>query len=632
MRVTLVDNVLMSYADGRYVFDLQPHLGLISLIAVLRLAGHDATLYDPKLDLAWGTVELGRDFYRTIAERIVATAPDVVGFTSLGCNFVCTVKIAQHTRALRPDIPIVLGGPHASILDREILARYIQFDVIARGEAEATIAAVVAALAGQAPLATVAGLSYRSGGAVVRTVDAGPVLDLEALPFAAYDAYPIAKLGLTELRVDAGRGCPFACTFCSTASFFGRRYRLKSAPKLVAELNRLAAAYGVRSFSLSHDLFTVSKAKVREFCAAVSGRGYDWNCSARMDCVDAALLEEMRGAGCNAIYYGIETGSRRMQTVVGKQLDLDLYHPIFAKTIALGMAPTASFIIGYPNETAADKDETLNLIGETLERYPGELTLQLHLLTPEPGTAMHAQFASTLAYDGHISDYNFPALEADDTAVIGGDKDVFVCHHYFGDDPEREANIAVADGYLELRRLERDVLLALRRADESFAALVREYGAFSRRSAGPAAEKLARYVAARCGDHPLTDAVRYLAAAAKLRIDAGERSSALDPAAPIRLATYVLPLDDIRDGPEVVRRLRRGEPLDSAPLPVACRLLFAAPDLSRRDTFEVDRLTFDIAVNLARGTTLAELETRFARDVVQPRFATLQLLGAVMHA
>ena len=53
--------------------------------------------------------------------------------------------------------------------------------------------------------------------------------------------------------------------FCSTATFFGRKYRVKAAEKLVSELKCLNSAYNITEFSLQHDLFTVNRRKVLEF-------------------------------------------------------------------------------------------------------------------------------------------------------------------------------------------------------------------------------------------------------------------------------------------------------------------------------------------------------------------------------
>jgi radical SAM superfamily enzyme YgiQ (UPF0313 family) len=631
MRVTFVDNLLLEPSASGFKFDLQPHLGLISLTAVLRNAGHVATIVDPKRELAAGRLALAPGFYGAVAESIAATQPDVAGFTSLGCNFVCTVKIAQSLRSMRPKLPIVLGGPHATILDREIMERYPAFDAVVRNEAETSVTATVESLAaGRAPH-DVEGVTFRHRDRIVRTKDAGPILDLDSLPFPAYDAYPIEQFGLTSLAIDAGRGCPFRCSFCSTASFFGRRYRLKSAGRLVAEMDRLAETYGVTSFNLSHDLFTVNKLKIREFCEAVAPRHFRWGCSARMDCVDDALLAEMQRAGCASIYYGVETGSGRMQKVVQKDLDLSLYHPRLTKTLDLGMTATASFITGYPGETPADQDETLELIGESLMRYGPALNLQLHLLTPEPGTAMLANHRETLAYDGHVTDFNFPTLEPDDAEVMAADPETFVCHHYYADE-RRADNVEVTEAFRQLYPLGGPFLARLRREGETFSALVRAYGHFCRRSRASGKARVVDFVRSRLGnEHPLYDAARYVATRGELARE--PRRAVLEPhqSLPLQLGTNVGLLPRMRDGVEVLERLQTGLPYDE-PLPLEFRLLLATPDIARLQLVRVDYLTYRIARRLRRISTAADLASRFGRGPASRRLEALCLLGAVVEA
>jgi hypothetical protein len=634
MRVAFVDNILLERSDDRAEVVLQPHLGLIALIAALRAGGHEGLLYDPKIAIERGDLALGAGVYDAIAERVAALDADVVGFTSLGCNFASTIKIARALRRLRPSTPIVLGGPHATILDREILERYDVFDAIVRGEADRTIAALANALDGRASLGTVAGVTYRDAGTVVRSSDAPAVDDLDALPFPAYDAYPIRELGLEMLAVDAGRGCPFHCTFCSTATFFGRRYRLKSSARLVDELDRLQRDYGVHRFTLNHDLFTVDKRKVRAFCAAVADRGYTWSCSARMDCVDDALLAEMATAGCNAIYYGVETGSRRLQRVVEKNLDLDLFHPRVAASLAVGMRVTASLITGYPNETRADREETLALLGESVERYGPELDLQLHLLTPEPGTSLHNAFAETLAYDGNVTDFTFPAIEPDDAALAASDPVTFVCHHFYDAGLPRDENLAIVAAYRTLASLHRAVLRALARACGSFVDLVTAFARFALESPRSPAQRLAAFVDARLGAaHPLADVVRFASAAASLRPE--DRPFVVAPAAdePIVLARSVRPLGLSRDARAALERLEAADDeKELAAMPRAPQLLLGAHDLRGYDAFPVDTVTAALAEALLEPTTLADLRKRFAPVEVDGRVAALCLVGAVVAA
>jgi len=520
MRVVFVDNLLFEDAEGIRRYILQPHLGLLSLIAVLEGDGHEGLLLDPKVEVTHGQLRLEAGLYERIARRVVAMRPDAVGFTSLGCNFICTAKAAAHVKRLEPDVPILLGGPHATVLDRAILERFPQFDVVARNEAECTILPLLAALAHRA-FDAVPGITFRRAGTVCQNPGQPLIADLDTLPFPAYHRYPVHELGLTSLRVDAGRGCPFQCTFCSTAAFFGRKYRLKTAARLAAELDRLHAAYGITDFALTHDLFTVNRQKVGEFCDAIAGRGYTWKCSARMDCVDDELLERMGAAGCRSIYYGIEAGSARMQKISRKHLDLGLFDPILDVTGRVGMSATVSFITGYPEETEPDQEATLDLIGHCFHRRTPTLNVQLHLLTPEPGTELLNQYAGRIRYDGHVSDFNFPALEPDDDETIEAHPEVFVNHHYFPSLLARRRHVFVTTTYQVLYALGFPLLrYVLRRFDGRLSGLVDSMYRWAEGAGEFACDQamVERYFAARFGSTShLTGLVRYMMQAAELR-------------------------------------------------------------------------------------------------------------------
>ena len=460
MRVVLVDNLLIEQNGDRVETVLQPHLGLISLLAVLERAGHDCALYDPKLALAEGQLSLESGLYAAIARHILELRPDVVGLTSLGCNFICTLRVALHLRELKPGLKLMLGGPHATILDRAILARYPVFDVILRHEAEHTLPAVLENLQ-SGKLDGIPGISYRAEGRVVANAGAPLIEDLDLLPTPAYRHYPIDRLRLPWLRVEAGRGCPFMCTFCSTASFFGRRYRLKSADRLCAELEALNREYGVSQFSLQHDLFTVNRDKVLEFCEAVRQRGFVWKCSARMDCVDAELMREMARAGCREIYFGVETGSPRLQELAKKRLDLGLFYPTLEAAAAVDIHPTVSFITGYPQERARDQAATLDMVGSAFYLRPPPANVQLHLMTPEPGTELLDQYRDRLRFDGFISDFTFPTVERDDPELIGQAPEVFMNNHYFEAELPRRRHTLVSTLYYVLYDLSPPVLCLL---------------------------------------------------------------------------------------------------------------------------------------------------------------------------
>ena len=528
-------------------------------------------------------------------------------------------RIADAVRRRR-DVPILLGGPHASIYDREILNQYRQFDVIVRNEAEATLPSVLAAAAGDTAFCNVPGISYRAHDEVMRTGSGEPLIDPDELPFPAYDAYPIAELGLTRLNVEAGRGCPFECAFCSTASFFGRRYRIKSAPRLVADLDRLHATYGIRHFDLMHDLFTVNKAKVRAFCDAVAdGVVCTRSCSgADVGCRRGAVLAAVARGRMPLHLLRRRSGLTAIAECREKRLDLRLYRPIVDASLDLGMATTVSFITGYPNERPQDQEATVQLVASSIRSYPDRLSIQLHLLTPEPGTAFHEQYGDVLAYDGYVTDFNFPPLHIDDASLMRSDPAVFVCQHHYAAGCDRSENIALAEGYRLLYGLGHAVLrMMIASFHGSVSELFRRCGRLARRTDLPHEELILAFVAQEWAEsHALYDVCAYYRKLSKLRPDPCERIASADGSTPIRLARCIAPIGLVRNGEAIAACLRAGKEVDPRS-PRGWSIIVADPALDAYRVFDVDRWTFGIAEELTAGTTPDRLAARFGARAAQ---------------
>jgi radical SAM superfamily enzyme YgiQ (UPF0313 family) len=557
MKVVLVDNLVMPQEGSLALLDVHPHLGLLSLAAVAEAEGHTVRIYDPKRLIKSGKLAYDSTLYERAALELLAEWPDVVGFTALGCSFLFALNVAALIKEREPDLPILLGGPHATMLHRQILERFDQFDVIVRYEADEIFPDVLANLE-QRTFQGIPGLSWRGANRMGLQFNPGSpkVEDLDRLPLVNYDHYPIADLGLDLLRIEAGRGCPFMCTFCSTASFFQRSFRLKSATRLVLELDRLHERFGVSDFKLDHDLFTVNKRKILEFCEVAKDRAYRWRASARVDCVDAELLKSMAQAGCVGLYFGIETGSARMQQIAKKRLDLSLVEPTLAIAEQLGIETTASFITGYPEEALEDQAETLDLLGRCFR--PSCLP-QLHILAPEPGTPMFEEFGNQLEYDGYAGPYNAFLVGRDDERLVNEHRDIFSTYHYYPAAMPRAHHIFAVEAVDVFRRVGPVVLRYLLRVyGGQLSRLVHTLMAWAEsqgRTGIPDADLVQDYVSATFGPHHhLTSLFRYLLCARETDADqcyptktAESQSAAFNPQQSYQVGSHVRVLPDIHD-------------------------------------------------------------------------------------
>ena len=127
MKIAFVQNFLLDSTGSANAGYLYPHLGLISLMAEIENSRHVSFLYDPMLQLHKGCLSLDSSIYNDVAEQLLESEPDAIGFTALGCNFVAVVKIARCIKESRPETLILLGGPHATVLESPIMTKFTDF-------------------------------------------------------------------------------------------------------------------------------------------------------------------------------------------------------------------------------------------------------------------------------------------------------------------------------------------------------------------------------------------------------------------------------------------------------------------------------------------------------------------------
>jgi radical SAM superfamily enzyme YgiQ (UPF0313 family) len=417
--------------DRKQLYPYVP-LGILTLSALLEQAGHEVSI----CDLAWKTVtnsEEITDFLNpeTVAQLILAKKPDMVGFSTIFSSYPLVIRWAESFHKISPHTPIVLGGPQASTADEPTLQAFPWIDMILRGEAENSIIPLVTCLEQGSGLASVQGLTWRDGDRIIRNPDASIVTDLDNLPVPAYHLYPVDtlsqyyknKAGLYHhnFPIEAGRGCPFNCSFCSTSGYFQRRYRTKSPDRLIHEMVTLHAQYGLDHFDLSHDLFTANKTFLLEFCRRLQAKGLQepikWECYSRIDTVDRQVLTKMATAGCSGIFYGVETGSQRMQNLIGKNLPVNRVKSIVEETLALGINVSISFICGFPQEQKEDLSATFALAVDMINLGVDQIVLLP--LFPLLSSQLYQQFGETLHFDGPwSSDILYGCLSPDDREQI----------------------------------------------------------------------------------------------------------------------------------------------------------------------------------------------------------------------
>jgi anaerobic magnesium-protoporphyrin IX monomethyl ester cyclase len=361
-----------------YLFYNSAPLGILYIAAVLEEAGVQVGAIDAAaehLDVA-GTVR-----------RILAFRPDVLGITSTTVGFESATWLAEAAKAARPGLPIVLGGPHVTLLPDRAMERPC-FDVGVIDEGEATMLELVRHYAGDGPgLDDVPGTVRRVGGTLAFTPPRPLLKDLDTLPFPArhllppnlYRPIPIDEHGMPKYAMITSRGCPHRCVFCQKS---GSSYRSHSPGRIVDELEHVIRDYGVKDVAFVDSLFCLSHRRVNGICDEIVRRGVkvSWTCSSRVEVVDKPLLQAMKDAGCWRTRFGIESGSDRVLDFISKGITKETIRNAITWADEVGLKPKAFFILGHLPDTRETIEETI-AFACSLPLH--DITVQINTLLPE---------------------------------------------------------------------------------------------------------------------------------------------------------------------------------------------------------------------------------------------------------
>jgi radical SAM superfamily enzyme YgiQ (UPF0313 family) len=361
---------------------LGPPVGLLSLAAVLREAGYPVTIIDAAVTPDH-LQQVDRETKDALCFGVsLLTGPMIDG----------AVAAARLVKKLRPNLPVIFGGWHPSLLPEQTLQESF-VDIVVRNQGEKTLLEIVQRLEQGLSLQGVAGCSFKRAGRPVNNADHA-VLRLSELPAPAYDladfdAYERAG-GKRTLPYATSVGCPYACSYCTDTVFYNRRFNALPAERVVDEVTRLVRAHSIQEVSLLDSNFLVDTkraVKIAQGFLATEVR-FSWTFQAstdllcRMSDEDVALMAR---SGLRHIGFGTESGSVDVLAMMNKphQTIPDMFETA-RKTQQAHIRATFNLIFGFPGETEEHRSETLGVMAEIAARFDN-VNFSPNLFTPYPG-------------------------------------------------------------------------------------------------------------------------------------------------------------------------------------------------------------------------------------------------------
>ncbi len=350
-----------------------PPIGLYYLASALMEKGHHCNI------LNWYSMK-GRT--EAIEQELRSLDPDIIAISILHANRWGGIDIAKIAKKLRPNRPVVFGGPGATFLWEHLLKHFREIDTIILGEGEETIVELIETLErkGLNQLNKIAGIAFRDGDTPVKAPPRPFIQNLDMLPdpsrFFSFQ------------HVISSRGCPWNCSFCGSPKIWQRTVRFHSAEYFVKQLQRLYEQ-GQNFFFVSDDTFTLKKQRVISICQKIINKNLkiEWAAISRVNIVDEEILYWMRKAGCIQISYGVESGSAKIRKILNKNISDNDIQKAFELTTAYGIMPRAYFIYGNPGESQTTINQSVKLIKRI--RPLGAI---FYILDIFPGTKLYEDF------------------------------------------------------------------------------------------------------------------------------------------------------------------------------------------------------------------------------------------------
>lgn len=355
---------------------------LLAIAAPLLEAGYDVRIIDAAV-----TTNAEQAVLRELQDALC------LGVSVLtGPMITSAIRVARMAKQLRPDLPVIFGGWHPSLLPTQTLENpYV--DIVVRGQGELTMLELAQRLKWRLSFSDVEGTSSKRGGLIGHAPERRVAL-LDDLPMPAYhlvdfDRYERA-CGVRKLAYATSVGCPYACNYCTDMVFYKRRFNALRADRVVSEVTDLVSRYRIAEVALLDSNFPVDIHRALDIARGFldSGVRFNWTFQASTDFLSRMSDDDVRtlaASGVTHMGFGTESTSARVLKLMNKRHQrLNEMYETARKAELGGIHVTFNLIFGYPGETHSDRVETLHTMSDIAREF-WNVSFSPNIFTPYPG-------------------------------------------------------------------------------------------------------------------------------------------------------------------------------------------------------------------------------------------------------
>jgi radical SAM superfamily enzyme YgiQ (UPF0313 family) len=363
-----------------------PLIGLAYLSAHLKDKGFEVSIFDLNTEMevpeegkerAWADklfvdkfFNEHHDLFESLAEKILQSQADIIGFSVWTITKHVSLTLAKIIKHKDKSRLIIFGGPECSFYGDSFIKNEA-VDIVIRGEGEEAILEIAQRYEKNRKINFCPGALLKINGEVIDCRDRSEIENLDSLPFPDFSGFLLERYYLFHtLPIMFNRGCLRRCVFCNTMVTW-RKCRFRSAENIYKEMVYQIKNYPyLRKFEVDDTALNLNLKELLKLCDLIirNGLKIDWGGSAIIHLgMDFALLKKMSQAGCSSLGYGLESGSQKVIGSMRKGFKIEDAQRIIRDTHNAGIKVILNIIIGFPNETEYDFQQTMDFIKKNRE-------------------------------------------------------------------------------------------------------------------------------------------------------------------------------------------------------------------------------------------------------------------------
>ena len=372
-----------------------------------RASKEERSLWDPDRGADWSHPDRFKellismeDHIRWAVERLDRSPAELIGFSINQSNNRLSVEVARRLRKRDPGRILIFGGQSVSLIGERSHIPDRLIDLFVVGEGEVTLLHILELLRDGKPIHNIPG-----------TVSAPmalkharrPLMDMEQLAWPTYDKFDLDRYpnNAEPFPLSLGRGCICRCSFCGDYPLWGK-YRSHRGCQVVDAIRHHVYSNGIMEFEFNDLAVNSNPEALNEICEGIIEEGIivQWSSYAYIEDLTPYQAAKLRASGCVMLRFGMESASDSVLERMHKPHRAAQAAEMFANLTEAGINCNVGLMVGFPNETKEELDETIAFLVEHQENIHEVDSISVFYVKPMSGVEKHPEnFGITLPGD-----------------------------------------------------------------------------------------------------------------------------------------------------------------------------------------------------------------------------------------